>query len=356
MIAPDAVTLAASAPRGRQRSTPMRCTGARDRRRQLRRDVTSFDAAALPPQVARPALTREFRRRSTAAPGRRIDQAYIGACVGAKLADLHMAARVLRGRKVAQRRAPADRAGLGAQTTDAAAADGTLGHLDCRRARSCCRPVAAPAPATAQACSQRAKSASPRRTAISKAAWATRTRQVYLGSPYTVAASAVAGHIADPRASCKAQHERRIETVRGRAWVFGDNIDTDVLAPGAYMKLPLEQLGTTLPRGDRSGLRRHVAPGDIVVGGANFGLGSSREQAAQALKLLGVSARAGRRASRAFSIATPSISACPRCSFRQQPRRGGTTCSRSTSSKEQFTTHRPASCTAWSRCPRICCS
>jgi 3-isopropylmalate/(R)-2-methylmalate dehydratase small subunit len=76
----------------------------------------------------------------------------------------------------------------------------------------------------------------------------------------------------------------------GRAWTFGDNIDTDVLAPGVYMKLPIEQAAQHCLEAIDPDFARQVAPGDIVVGGANFGLGSSREQAAQALKVLGVSA------------------------------------------------------------------
>jgi len=64
-----------------------------------------------------------------------------------------------------------------------------------------------------------------------KAGWASTLSQVYLGSPYTVAASAVAGHIADPR-----------EDAGVKAWVFGDNLDTDMLAPGRYMKFPIEEI------------------------------------------------------------------------------------------------------------------
>lgn len=76
----------------------------------------------------------------------------------------------------------------------------------------------------------------------------------------------------------------------GRAWTFGDNIDTDVLAPGIYMKLPVEQAARHCLEAIDPDFAKQVAPGDIVVAGANFGLGSSREQAAQALKVLGVSA------------------------------------------------------------------
>jgi 3-isopropylmalate/(R)-2-methylmalate dehydratase small subunit len=76
----------------------------------------------------------------------------------------------------------------------------------------------------------------------------------------------------------------------GRAFVFGDNIDTDVLAPGQYMKGPVEELARHCMEGIAPDFARTVCPGDVVVAGRNFGMGSSREQAAQALKILGVSA------------------------------------------------------------------
>ena len=76
----------------------------------------------------------------------------------------------------------------------------------------------------------------------------------------------------------------------GRAWVFGDDIDTDVLAPGLYMKGPVEELAKHCLESVDPAFAQGVAAGDIVVGGYNFGLGSSREQAAQVLKMLGVKA------------------------------------------------------------------
>jgi len=76
----------------------------------------------------------------------------------------------------------------------------------------------------------------------------------------------------------------------GRAWVFGDDIDTDVLAPGAYMKGPVEELARHCLESVDPAFAADVCNGDVVVGGRNFGMGSSREQAAQALKILGVEA------------------------------------------------------------------
>lgn len=76
----------------------------------------------------------------------------------------------------------------------------------------------------------------------------------------------------------------------GRAFVFGDNIDTDLLAPGHAMKLEPQAMARFCLEAVDPAFAASVRPGDIVVGGANFGMGSSREQAAISLKLLGVSA------------------------------------------------------------------
>lgn len=74
----------------------------------------------------------------------------------------------------------------------------------------------------------------------------------------------------------------------GKAWVFGDNIDTDVLAPGLYMKGPLKVLAAHCLEAVDPEFAKTVQAGDVIVGGENFGIGSSREQAVQALQFLGV--------------------------------------------------------------------
>jgi 3-isopropylmalate/(R)-2-methylmalate dehydratase small subunit len=76
----------------------------------------------------------------------------------------------------------------------------------------------------------------------------------------------------------------------GRAFVFGDDVDTDALAPGRYMKGSIEELARHCLEAIAPDFAGAVRTGDIVVAGRNFGMGSSREQAAQALKTLGVSA------------------------------------------------------------------
>jgi len=76
----------------------------------------------------------------------------------------------------------------------------------------------------------------------------------------------------------------------GRAWLFGDDVDTDILAPGIYMKGPIEEMAAHCLEAIDPDFAKQVKAGDVVVAGRNFGMGSSREQAAQVLKQLGISA------------------------------------------------------------------
>ena len=156
----------------------------------------TFDADDLAPQVAAPHSPENAA--SVADTDRaRIDQAYIGACTGAKLSDLHMAAEVLRGRKVA----PGLRlliAPASTRVTQQAAADGTLailgeaGGIVMPSGCGACAGYGAGVLAAGEVC-------------ISSTARNFQGRmghpesQVYLASPYTVAAAAVAGEITDPR-------------------------------------------------------------------------------------------------------------------------------------------------------------
>ena len=75
-----------------------------------------------------------------------------------------------------------------------------------------------------------------------------------------------------------------------RAWVFGDNVDTDAIAPGRYLKFDIAEISRHCLETVDPGFASSVRKGDIVVAGRNFGVGSSREQAPEALKHLGVSA------------------------------------------------------------------
>ncbi|MPZ37902.1 MAG: 3-isopropylmalate dehydratase [Rhizobiales bacterium] len=76
----------------------------------------------------------------------------------------------------------------------------------------------------------------------------------------------------------------------GRAFVYGDGINTDMLAPGIYMKHPIATIAQHCLESVDPDFVRTVKPGDVLVAGQGFGIGSSREQAAEALKYLGVAA------------------------------------------------------------------
>ena len=80
--------------------------------------------------------------------------------------------------------------------------------------------------------------------------------------------------------------------LRGRAWKFGNNIDTDQIIPAKYAIYSLDEveLGKHALEGNREGWAQQVGKGDIVVGGSNFGCGSSREIAPVAIRGAGISA------------------------------------------------------------------
>ena len=75
-----------------------------------------------------------------------------------------------------------------------------------------------------------------------------------------------------------------------RVWKFGPDIDTDALAPGAYMKLGIEGIAPHCLEAVRPEFAGEVLPGAVIAAGPNFGIGSSREQAVAALVHLGVKA------------------------------------------------------------------
>jgi 3-isopropylmalate/(R)-2-methylmalate dehydratase small subunit len=81
-------------------------------------------------------------------------------------------------------------------------------------------------------------------------------------------------------------------TLKGRAWVFGDSISTDHIAPGRYFHLRtnLPELAKHVLEDANADFASRMQPGDFVVAGRNFGLGSSREHAPRIIKLAGVSA------------------------------------------------------------------
>lgn len=79
--------------------------------------------------------------------------------------------------------------------------------------------------------------------------------------------------------------------MKGKAWKFGDDVDTDLILPGRYLVLRDEkELAACAMEGCDPDFSKNVKNGDLIVGGRNFGCGSSREHAPIALKGVGISA------------------------------------------------------------------
>jgi len=91
-------------------------------------------------------------------------------------------------------------------------------------------------------------------------------------------------------------------TLKGSAWKFGDNISTDLITPGRYFHLRsnLPELAKHVMEDADPTFASKVQQGDFIVGGNNFGLGSSREHAPTIIKLAGVSAVLAKSMARIF--------------------------------------------------------
>ncbi|MDH5466816.1 MAG: 3-isopropylmalate dehydratase, partial [Candidatus Aminicenantes bacterium] len=89
---------------------------------------------------------------------------------------------------------------------------------------------------------------------------------------------------------------------RGKAWKYGDDINTDVIFPGKYTYSVLEpgEMARHALEDLDPGFAQSVKQGDVIVAGRNFGCGSSREQAATCLKAAGVQAVIAKSFARIF--------------------------------------------------------
>ena len=77
--------------------------------------------------------------------------------------------------------------------------------------------------------------------------------------------------------------------IKGKTWIFGDDIDTDAIIPGKYLRTTdLQVFADHVMEGIDPEFAAKVAKGDIIVAGRNFGCGSSREQAVLAIKYAGI--------------------------------------------------------------------
>jgi 3-isopropylmalate/(R)-2-methylmalate dehydratase small subunit len=76
-----------------------------------------------------------------------------------------------------------------------------------------------------------------------------------------------------------------VTPIRGRVWLFGDDLNTDVIHPPQFFSLDPEKVKRGLFHGLDPTIQPALEPGDVLVGGRNFGCGSSRETSLQSLKL-----------------------------------------------------------------------
>jgi 3-isopropylmalate/(R)-2-methylmalate dehydratase small subunit len=90
--------------------------------------------------------------------------------------------------------------------------------------------------------------------------------------------------------------------LKGKAFKFGDNISTDLITPGrlAHLRSNLPELAKHVLEDADPGFAERVKKGDFLVGGLNFGLGSSREHAPLVIKMAGVSAILAKSVARIF--------------------------------------------------------
>ena len=93
-----------------------------------------------------------------------------------------------------------------------------------------------------------------------------------------------------------------MEKMKGKAWTFGDDISTDHIAPGRlfHLRSNLPELAKHVLEDADPEFAGKMSKGDFVVGGGNFGLGSSREHAPTIIKMAGVSAVLAKSFARIF--------------------------------------------------------
>jgi 3-isopropylmalate/(R)-2-methylmalate dehydratase large subunit len=260
------------------------------------------DITGLEPLISRPGHPEDVIAVASIA-GRKIDSAFIGSCTNGRMEDLKAAAGILKGRKVAPgvvlKIVPATdaiwqealRGGVIEALKQAGALIGNAGCAGCAAGQ-----IGQNGPAEVTV-------STGNRNFTGKQG----KGDVYLASPETVAASAVAGAIVNPGAipvrpalfkpkpMSKLSHERRTPPpapvlLEGRIWLVPkDNIDTDMIFHNRHLTITeVREMGQycfgNLPGWEH--YNKNAQPGDIVITGKNFGAGSSRQQAVDCFKSL----------------------------------------------------------------------
>lgn len=278
------------------------------------RDRIEIDVDGIGPMISRPGHPEDAVPVAEVA-GRKIDSVFVGSCTNGRIEDLRAAAEVLRGRKVApgvvMKVVPATR-----KVWEQALAEGLIDEL--MRAGALIGNAGCAGCAAGQI-GQNGPGEVTVSTGNRNFAGKQGKGEVYLASPATAAASAASGVIASadampdrpaifvapeqakgkaaaPREAAAAPDKPTV--LEGRVWIVDvDNIDTDMIYHNRYLAITdIAEMGR-YAFDNLKGWEDFAAkaqPGDIVVAGANFGCGSSRQQAVDCFKALGVQALVAR--------------------------------------------------------------
>ena len=236
-----------------------------------------------------------------------LDSGFIGSCTNGRMEDMRVAAKILKGKKIAQGRilkiVPATdtiwkmclKEGLVQIFKDAGALIGSAGCAGCAAGQ------------IGQTGEGEVTISTGNRNFTGKQG----KGDIFLASPAIVAASLIAGYITSPdeipdkpvsvkigqkKTTMNAPQKTKIELslqVKGRAWVIKkDNIDTDMIFHNRYLTITnIEEMGpyTFDNLKGYEQFAKQAKKGDIVIVGKNFGCGSSRQQAVDCFKALGIS-------------------------------------------------------------------
>lgn len=270
-----------------------------------------IDVTGLEPLLARPGHPEDVVP-VTSLKRKRIDSAFVGSCTNGRYEDMLMVAKILKGRKVAPgvilKIVPATdlvwqqclKDGLFKIIKKAGALIGNAGCAGCANGQ-----IGQNGPGEVTISSGNRNFAGKQGKG-----------EVFLASPATVAASAVAGYIcqveripaivekpvfkikkaAKPKSRKKSKSttsgNQKPTIITGRAWIVEyDNIDTDMIFHNRYLAITdLQQMGqyTFDNLTGWEDFAKKARPGDIVIAGKNFGAGSSRQQAVDCFKSLGI--------------------------------------------------------------------
>ncbi len=271
----------------------------------------SLDLATIQPHVSGPNHVKtmtpvsEIRKKKV-----KIDKAYLVSCVNSRVDDIAAAAAIVRGKKIA----------AGIEFFIAAASSEVQAESERRgdwqilidAGASVLPPGCGPCIGLGTGLLRDGEVGISATNRNFKGRMGSKTAQVYLASPQVVAASAIAGYIDGPTeatstttkgnlevAAASSDKSAQVKILEGfpesisgeLVFCHQDNLNTDGIYPGKYTYIddftPQQQAAVVMENYDPE-FGQIVKEGDILVGGYNFGTGSSREQAATALKYRGI--------------------------------------------------------------------